>query len=99
MIEHYWQTVPGWFHAEDLYCRMVEEAKDGGLFVEVGSWKGRSASFMGVEIANSGKQIDFWCVDTWAGSPEFEHQQHRRFDPRRELLALSIGVSIACGLT
>jgi len=70
MIEHYWQTVPGWFHAEGLYRRMVDGAKDGGLFVEVGSWKGRSASFMGVEIANSGKQIDFWCVDTWDGSPE-----------------------------
>ena len=70
MIEHYWQTVPGWFHAEGLYRRMVEGAKDGSLFIEIGSWKGRSASFMGVEIANSGKKIDFWCVDTWAGSPE-----------------------------
>lgn len=70
MIEHYWQTVPGWFHAEDLYRRMVEGAKDGAVFVEVGSWKGQSASFMAVEIVNSGKQIDFWCVDTWAGSPE-----------------------------
>jgi cephalosporin hydroxylase len=49
---------------------MVEEAKDGSLFIEVGSWKGQSASFMGVEIVNSGKLIDFWCVDTWAGSPE-----------------------------
>ena len=58
------------FHAEGLYRRMVEGAKDGAVFVEVGSWKGASASFMGVEIANSGKQIDFWCVDTWAGSPE-----------------------------
>ena len=49
---------------------MVEGARDGSLFVEVGSWKGCSASFMGVEIANSGKVIDFWCVDTWEGSPE-----------------------------
>ena len=70
VMDHFWQDVPGWFHAEGLYRRMVEEAKDGSLFVEVGSWKGASASFMGVEIANSGKTIDFWCVDTWAGSPE-----------------------------
>ena len=70
MIEHFWQTVSGFFQAEGLYRKMVQEVKDGGLFVEVGSWKGQSASFMGVEIANSGKVIDFWCVDTWAGSPE-----------------------------
>ena len=42
-------------------------------FVEVGSYKGRSTSFMAVEIANSGKQIKFDCVDTWEGSPE--HQE------------------------
>ena len=70
MIEHYWQTVPGWFHAEDLYRRMVANAKPYDAFVEVGSWKGKSASFMAVEIANSGKKIQFWCVDTWKGSPE-----------------------------
>ena len=37
-------------------------------FVEVGSWKGRSAAFMAVEIINSGKNIKFDCVDTWEGS-------------------------------
>ena len=40
------------------------------VFVEVGSWKGRSAAFMGVEILNSGKNIDFVCVDHWRGSKE-----------------------------
>jgi hypothetical protein len=70
VMDHFWQDVPGWFHAEGLYRRMVEEGSDGSVFVEVGSWKGRSASFMGVEIENSGKGIEFWCVDTWEGSPE-----------------------------
>ena len=37
-------------------------------FVEVGSWKGKSAAFMAVEIINSGKNIKFDCVDTWEGS-------------------------------
>ena len=69
-MEHFWHNVPGWFHAQDLYSRMVSAAVDGSLFVEVGSWKGASASFMGVEIENSNKAIQFWCVDTWAGSPE-----------------------------
>lgn len=37
-------------------------------FVEIGSWRGRSSAFMAVEIANSGFDIQFDCVDTWKGS-------------------------------
>jgi hypothetical protein len=44
-------------------------------YVEIGSWRGRSTAYMGVEIANSGKNIRFDAVDTWAGSiDEPEHQ-------------------------
>lgn len=46
---------------------MVKNAKEGARFVEVGSWKGTSAAFMCVEIANSGKKIQFDCVDIWTG--------------------------------
>jgi hypothetical protein len=41
--------------------------------VELGSWKGRSTCCMGVEIANSGKRIDFHAVDHWLGSDEAKH--------------------------
>jgi len=37
-------------------------------FVEIGSWRGKSSAFMAVEIANSGYNIQFDCVDTWRGS-------------------------------
>ena len=44
-------------------------------YVEIGSWRGRSTAYMCVEIANSGKNIRFDAVDTWAGSiDEPEHQ-------------------------
>lgn len=49
---------------------MVSIAQDGAKFVEVGSWKGKSAAFMCVEIANSGKKIQFDCVDVWTGLGE-----------------------------
>lgn len=49
---------------------MVSIAEDGFKFVEVGSWKGRSAAFMCVEIFNSGKKIQFDCVDVWTGLGE-----------------------------
>jgi len=44
-------------------------------FVEIGSWRGKSSAFMAVEIANSGLDIQFDCVDTWNGSlDEPDHQ-------------------------
>lgn len=61
-----------WFSYPNLYSLVVKNAVNGSKFVEVGSWKGKSAAFMCVEIANSMKDIDFYCVDTWEGS--VEHQ-------------------------
>lgn len=72
-MDHFYQQIPGWFSFRALYARMVRKAKDGAHFVEVGSWKGRSATFMAVEIANSRKRILFDCIDTWKGSKEPKH--------------------------
>jgi hypothetical protein len=75
MVEHYYQGVPGWFDFPDLYASLVERLAPGAHVVEVGGWKGQSAAFMGVEIANSGKAIQFDVVDTWLGTKnEPEHQ-------------------------
>lgn len=63
-----------WFTFEALYSRMVRRFPSGSTFVEVGSWKGRSAAHMAVEIANSNKDIRFYCVDTWQGSKEHQDQ-------------------------
>ena len=75
-MKHYYTKVSGWFCASQkcLYTNQVRQAKDGYHFVEVGSWKGRSSSFMGVEIVNSEKNIKFDAVDTWLGSSE--HQKN-----------------------
>lgn len=55
---------------EGLYSEMVAAAPNEARFVEVGSWVGRSACYLGVEIVNSGKNIKLDCVDTWLGAPE-----------------------------
>lgn len=67
-----------WFSYPNLYSLVVKNAKNGSKFVEVGSWKGKSSAFMCVEIANSMKEIDFYCVDTWGGS--LEHQYMNKDD-------------------
>jgi len=54
------------FTYPNLYRTMVHNFDSGSHFVEIGCWKGQSASFMGVEINNSGKSIKFDCVDHWS---------------------------------
>lgn len=72
-IEHIYQR-PGfgedWFTYPSLYSYVVSTFPAGSTFVEVGSWKGKSTAYMCVEIANSQKDIKFFCVDTWEGSKE-----------------------------
>jgi hypothetical protein len=69
-MEHYYQNIgENWFTFQNIYRTAVENF-DNAKFIEIGSWKGRSACFMGVEILNSKKNIDFYCVDTWSGSEE-----------------------------
>ena len=62
--------IPGWFKYRRLYDAAIAAAADGAVFVEVGSWKGRSAHYMASRIRESGKRIRFCCVDHWLGSAE-----------------------------
>jgi predicted O-methyltransferase YrrM len=62
-MEHFYENIPGWFSYDYLYKDAVERAEDGALFVEIGSFKGRSTAYMCVEIANSGKKIQLDCID------------------------------------
>lgn len=70
-MDHYFKTLPGWAAFGELYQAVVSKAKGGETFVEVGSWLGRSAALMSVEIENSGKAISFYCIDPWVdGGPD-----------------------------
>ena len=75
-MQHFYQHIPGWFDFQNHYTLMVNRATNGDHFVEVGSWLGRSAAYMAVEIARSGKQIQFDCVDTWLGSQVRAEKRH-----------------------
>lgn len=78
-MKHFHDKIQGWFQPEAqwLYRWRVEQAPSNRFsrFVEVGSWKGKSAAFMAVEIANSNKPITLYCVDHWLGSNEIEHKK------------------------
>lgn len=71
-MEHFYQNIgEDWFNYPELYQSVVAKFTEGN-FIEIGSWKGRSAAYMAVEIFNSEKNINFYCVDTWKGSVEHE---------------------------
>lgn len=59
-----------WFNYEALYSNIVKLFPSGSKFVEIGSWKGKSAAYLAVEIINSNKNIMLDCIDTWEGSSE-----------------------------
>jgi predicted O-methyltransferase YrrM len=46
----------------------------GGVFVEVGSWKGRSTSFIGAICRDNGTRLV--CVDHWAGSNDMLRERY-----------------------
>jgi len=80
-MQHFYEQIPGWsFDIVGQYRAAVEGAVNGAHFVEVGSWKGRSAAFMAVEIINSGKQITFDCVDHFQGNPEQRDTNSEAYD-------------------
>jgi len=66
-MTHYYKNIQGWFEQTAVYKMAVDKYNDA-RFVEVGCWKGRSTTYMGVEIINSGKNITLDCVDTFEGS-------------------------------
>lgn len=63
-----------WFDYANIYSRFVQEAPVGATIVEVGSWRGRSMAFLGVEAIKSQKQLQLYAVDTFRGS--IEHAGH-----------------------
>ncbi len=73
-MEHIYQSIPGWFSFPKLYSAMVEKFPSGSRFVEIGTYKGCSLSYLVIEAINSGKKIDIIGIDAccWPDvEPEF----------------------------
>ena len=76
-MEHYYNDPcfgEHWFSFQEVYSSWINNIENGGSIVEVGCWRGKSISYLAVELINSQKNIKLYAVDTWLGSSE--HQQH-----------------------
>ena len=61
-----WEDVPGWINdAQWIFKEVVENCKDGDKVVELGTYFGQSACYMGELIKDSGKDIKFDTFDTF----------------------------------
>lgn len=65
IIPHIYKEIEGFFNFENLYREIADWIPDGGVWVEVGVYWGRSFSFGVVETVNRGKSIDMVAVDAW----------------------------------
>jgi hypothetical protein len=70
-----WEHIPGYSGFLWLYDRAVEEASDGAIFVEVGVALGHSIAYLARKVLDSGKRIEVWAVDPWAGYARNGEQQ------------------------
>ena len=64
----YYKSIQGWSDESiySLYSDMID-LHDNATFVEIGSWKGMSASFLGSSILEAKKNIKVYAIDIWAG--------------------------------
>jgi hypothetical protein len=61
-----WEDVPGWINdAQWIFKEVVDNCKDGDKVVELGTYFGQSACYMGQLIRDSGKDIKFDTFDTF----------------------------------
>jgi hypothetical protein len=82
-MEHFFHKTIGedWFTYPNLYSLVPKRFGEGARFVEVGVWKGRSISYLAVEVINTNKNQKIYAVDTWAGSEEHTDPNNPNYNP------------------
>ncbi len=88
------------FDFADIYDRAVAEVADGGVFVEVGSFLGRSTAYLADAVRRSGKSVTLYAVDTWEGADDITGRMAGEMQqdgfPLYERFVANVA---ACGLT
>lgn len=62
--------IDGWFDFRDTYDLIAKTIPDGGKFVEIGTWKGKSITYIHDRIQDLHKSVSITAVDTFAGDSE-----------------------------
>lgn len=62
-LPHFYQDIEGWFNMEQEYRELLNKVEEGGTFVELGAWLGKSISFLTVEKMRQGREVKLVTVD------------------------------------
>lgn len=75
---NYYQQIPGEFDFEAIYDLAIDRAAPGDIFVEVGSWYGKSTAYMASRLAMRQPLVQFFAVDQWLEGRTNNGQQEYR---------------------
>lgn len=64
-MNHIYEAIDGWTSFYDFYSDIIRKLPEGSRLVEVGTYKGRSFSYLVVEAINSGKKFDIVGIDAF----------------------------------
>ncbi len=73
-MEHFNNSIIGWFTFPRLYSDIVKKFPSGSRFVEVGVYEGKSFSYLVVEAINAGKDIEMTAVDSFTFHDEHQNK-------------------------
>ena len=65
----YWENIEGICDFQNIYSEMVGKFNNA-VFVEIGTWKGKSAMYMAEQIKGSKKNIKFYTIDIYMYTEE-----------------------------
>jgi hypothetical protein len=74
-INHIYKSIQGWFNMEKQYLYLLENTPEGGVFVELGTWKGKSTTFLVTEMINKGRKINFYAIDLFKNDPNIKDKK------------------------
>ena len=70
-MKHSYFKIPGWFNYSETYDIIVDQIKDDGKIIEIGSFLGRSTHYLATSLFNANKtNVKIYSVDTFEGSSE-----------------------------
>lgn len=65
-----WKSIPGWFDFQFHYDWILDLVDNGDVFVEVGSFLGKSLAFFVENARKRGKELKVFSVDTFRITPD-----------------------------
>lgn len=74
---HFYKDIEGFMSDKNkiAFDFIIPQLPTHSVWVELGSWTGKSTAYCVVELKNQNKFGDFYCVDTWEGGPEHQENQ------------------------